>query len=318
MLGRMPEVTVVVPARNAAATIGRTIDALLGQDFEGSSEIVVVDDASTDETAAIAAARGLEPLSLEAQTGPSGARNAGVAAGSGRLLAFTDADCVPAPEWLRAGVEALRGGSDLVTGETLPDPEAVEGPFDRTLRITGPSPLFESANLFATRELFERVGGFARPEQIPLAVERGHFGEDAVFGWRALRAGADRRFAAEATVFHAVFPRGPRGFIDERRRLRLFPWLLRDVPELRAELPLRLFLSARTARFDLALAGVLAAAVSRRRWPLLLALPYLRSDLPYPPYRRSGLRRNLAFLAADAVGLAALLRGSAETRSPLI
>ena len=309
----------IVPAHNAEATLGRTIAALLAQEFDGSAEIVVVDDASTDGTAAVAEAAGVEVLRTQAQCGPGAARNAGVAAASGRLLAFTDADCEPGPEWLREGVAASDRGSDLITGAILPDPGSALGPFDRTLRVTGPSPLFESANLFVTRSLFERVGGFSRPERVPLSVEAGHFGEDAVFGWRAVRAGAQPRFVPEAIVYHAVFPRGPLAFIAERRRLRLFPWLLREIPELRAELPLGAFLSRRTARFDAALAGLLVALIARRRWPLALALPYLDQDLRRGAGPGPGrVRRSLVYAAGDLVGLASLLEGAVGARSPLL
>lgn len=234
------------------------------------------------------------------------------------FLAFTDADCVPSLDWLREGVRALEG-SELATGPILPDPDAELGPFDRTLAVAAPSPLFESANLFIRRELFDRVGGFRPPERLPLPIERGHFGEDVVFGWRALRLGAKREFAAGAVVFHEVVPRGARGYIAERTRLRLFPWLVREVPEIRRSLPLGVFLSPRTRRFDLALVGVLLAATMRRLAPLLLTLPYAFNDLPRgSPWRRSALRRNAAYVLADLVGLGSLLRGAAETRSPLL
>jgi hypothetical protein len=126
-------------------------------------------------------------------------------------------------------------------------------------------------------------------------------------------------FRDDALVHHAVFPRGPRGYIAERRRLRHFPALVREVPEMRAQLPGRVFLSHRTALFDLALAGAAAAIVTRRPWPLAAAVPYARRHLRMDDlWRRSVARHNLAVVTADALGLAALVRGSIAARRLLL
>ena len=318
------EVSVVVPARQAAATLPRTLRALARSDFAGVSEVVVVDDASTDATGALAAAAGARVVRLERQAGPAAARNAGAAAAHGALVAFTDADCEPTPGWLGAVVRGL-GHADLVTGPVRPDPAVPVGPYDRTLSIAGASPLFETANLAVRRTVVERVGGFEafvpgvdRPGLRP-RPDQGHFGEDAVFGWRARRAGARTAFLSDAVVHHAVFRRGPRGFVAERWRLRFFPALVREVPELRQSLLLRIFLSRRTACFDLAVAGVGVARLTRRPGLALVALPYaswyLRRE---DPWRRSVARHNLALVSADLVGLAALVRGSVAARRLLL
>jgi glycosyltransferase involved in cell wall biosynthesis len=313
----MPAVTVIVPACDAEATIGRTLDALSAIEPK-LAEVIVVDDASGDDTAAIAEARGARVVRLDQRSGPGAARNAGVAASDSSYLAFTDADCEPTPDWLAAGLAALRGGADLATGPIRPDPRVKVGTYDRTLHAEGPSRLFESANLFVTRELFERLEGFSNPDRVGLAVRRGHFGEDVVFGWRAVRAGARIEHAEGAVVYHAVFPRGPRAYVAERLRLRLFPPLVADVPELRTQLPLRLFLSRRTMRFDLALLAA-SQASRRRRWMLALALPYVVRDLRVRrPWSPRELRRVLTLALADAVGLGALIYGSARSRSPLL
>ena len=300
----MPDVSVIVPAQDAAATIGRTLAALAAQRVDSGFEIVVVDDGSSDATAAVAERAGARVVRQAKRAGPAAARNAGVTAARGRLLAFTDADCEPAPSWLAAGAAAL-GDADLVTGPIAPAPGVAVRPFDRTLRVTGPSPLFESANLFARRALFERVGGFERVRRVDI----GHFGEDALFGWRARRAGARVAYAPDALVHHAVFPRGARGYAAERARLRHFPALVAAAPELRGQLPAGVFLSRRTAAFDLALAGALAAAALRAPWPLLAAVPYARRHL------RAAPRTAAAYLAGDLVGAAALLYGSAAART---
>jgi glycosyltransferase involved in cell wall biosynthesis len=320
-----PNVTVIVPAHNAAALLPRLLDALDRSTYAGPWETVVVDDASTDATADIAEEWGARVVRLESQSGPAASRNAGLAAARAPLIAFTDADCEPCPGWLSALTQAL-SEADIALGPIRPAPDVARGPFDRTLSTGRDSPLFETANLAVRREVADRVGGFEA--FAPVAgvrtglrptVDEGHFGEDAVFGWRARRAGARTVYVEEALVHHAVFPRGASGYVAERWRLRFFPALVRELPELRSRLPMRYFLTENTALFDLAVLGVAASLASRRRAPLALALPYLKRRLTWRGgWRRSVAERNAALVAGDAVGCAAPVRGSLAARRLLL
>jgi glycosyltransferase involved in cell wall biosynthesis len=310
-------VSVVIPARDAEAMIGRTVAAVMGQELDGSFEVLVVDDGSTDATARIAREAGARVVSATdarggdaRAAGPADARNAGVAASSAPLIAFTDADCVPAPGWLRAGVEAL-ASADLVQGRVEPEPGVPVGPFDHVIAVSEETGLYETANLFVRREWFDRVGGF----RAFIDPSQGHFGEDLVFGWEVRRAGGRSAFSGDALVHHEVVKRPASAWIAERRRLRLFPEATRVVPELRSRWFLGVFLSRRTAKFDLALAAVLLALRTRRPLLLLLALPYARATFRTNQwYRRWVLGQNAAHLAGDVVGLLALLEGSARSK----
>ncbi len=91
--------SVVVPAYNAAATIGACVTALCGQNIDRPYEIIVVDDGSRDATAAIAQAAGATVLSTP-RGRPAAARNAGLRAAQGAIVCCTDADCAPRPDWL--------------------------------------------------------------------------------------------------------------------------------------------------------------------------------------------------------------------------
>jgi hypothetical protein len=312
------EVSVVVPARDASATIGGLLEALAAQEPQPPAEVVVVDDGSRDDTVDIARAASI-PVRLVRQSGegPGAARNCGVAAARGELLAFTDADCRPAPGWLAAGMAAAQS-ADLVQGPVRPDPAARSGPFDRTLWVTREVGLYETANLFVTRSLFERVGGFQTLFE-PIAGKE--MAEDVWFGWRARRTGARTTFCQQALVHHAVFPRGPAGYVMERRRLVHFPAIARHVPELRESMFFgRAFLSSRSAAFDAAVAGVAAALLTRRGTALLAAAPYAR--MAGRRALRAGPLRSpyvaAVDVAADLVGAAWLVRGSIEQRSPVL
>lgn len=91
--------TVVVPAFNEAAYIGRTLDSLARQDFTGGVEVIVVDNNSTDGTAEIARSYGALVL-IERRPGVCWARQLGTAAASGELVLSTDADTVHPTDWL--------------------------------------------------------------------------------------------------------------------------------------------------------------------------------------------------------------------------
>ena len=308
-----PTVSVVIPVRNGAATIADALDALETQRYDAPYEVIVVDDHSSDATREIARSSPVVTRLVELDgVGPGRARNAGADVAQAQRIAFLDADCRPAPAWLKAGVTALER-AELVIGETRPRPDRELGAFDRTLGVSGCTPLFESANLFVRRDLFDRLGGF----ESWLGPRGGkELGEDVWFGWRAVRAGAHITACPDALVHHEVFPRGPAEYAAERWRLRFFPAMARRMPELRRALfHRRIFLNERQARFDAAVLGLTLAALTRR--PLLgaAAIPYaqtLARDL------REGPKLPPARVAADSVALTALLFGSVRSRTILL
>lgn len=307
----------IVPARDAASSLPRTLAALGAQRLDGEYEVIVIDNGSVDETPRLAAdSPAVETVITRPRgEGPGAARNAGARAARADVLAFVDADCRPAPDWLAEGLRALKD-LDVVQGRVLPDPDAEIGPFDRTLAVNEAHGLFETANLFVRREVFERTGGF------PPGLEVGRqgegravspFGEDVIFGWRARRAGARTGFCETAVVHHEVFGGTFAEFVSERARQALFPALAATVPELReAFFYRRYFMNRRSATLHLAFWSLLLALATGRRSAAALALPYCiavaRVSRPW------GLRRApivaLGQASADVVGAVALIRGS--------
>jgi glycosyltransferase involved in cell wall biosynthesis len=324
-----PAVSVIIPARDAAETIAGALGGLSRQDLRLPFEVIVVDDASTDETAAIVKRSSLDARLLRGDgSGAGGARNIGAAAAEAPLLAFTDADCAPQPGWLRAGLAALSNGADLVQGAVEPDPTARMRPFDRTVRVTEERGFYETANLLVRRDLFERLGGFEdwlikQPEtrRTSTAETQRPIGEDMLFAWRARRSGARTTFSPEAVVHHAVFPRGPLGYLREQLRLRHFPAIAKRIPETRRSLFFaRFFLNRRRAAFDLAAAATLGSLLAG--YPILLVgmLPYLY--LAVAQALRSGPKWApivlLVGVAADSIALLALTWGSFRHRALLL
>ncbi|MEP7357560.1 MAG: glycosyltransferase, partial [Anaerolineales bacterium] len=96
----MAFISVVVPVRNSAATLGTCLAALARQTAGPAAyEVIVVNDGSTDNTGAIARQHGVRCLDI-APSGPALARNQGAALARGELVLFTDGDCEPAPDWI--------------------------------------------------------------------------------------------------------------------------------------------------------------------------------------------------------------------------
>ena len=199
------ELSVVIPAFNAGATIGAQLDALQSQDWHGAWEVIVADNGSTDNTAAIVARRAATDSRIRLtgacdEKGASHARNSAVAVSMGRSIAFCDADDVVGEQWVAAMGSALRKAS-FVTGPQeyvrLNEPwlHGVYGTRTATERqsFSGIFPIGPSANLGFSRELFERLGGFDRS----MAV-----GEDLELCLRAWLNGVDLQFVPEAIVHY--------------------------------------------------------------------------------------------------------------------
>jgi glycosyltransferase involved in cell wall biosynthesis len=113
-----PTVSTIIPAHNAADYLGDCIESVLAQQGPFRHEVVIVDDASTDATAELAghfAAQheDVRLLRLAENLGPSAARNHGIAAASGSMIAFLDADDLWPAGRLTAGLAVLEAHPDV-------------------------------------------------------------------------------------------------------------------------------------------------------------------------------------------------------------
>jgi O-antigen biosynthesis protein len=109
-----PSASVIVPAYDAASTIARCIESLKRLNYP-DYEIIVVDDGSTDSTAALADSAGVRTLKLP-HRGLAAARNAGLAAARGHLIAFIDADAEADRDWLYHLAEAISRRDAVAAG----------------------------------------------------------------------------------------------------------------------------------------------------------------------------------------------------------
>ncbi|WP_448642073.1 glycosyltransferase family 2 protein [Geodermatophilus sp. URMC 63] len=199
-----PVISVVIPARAVAATLGQQVEAVLRQCVDVPFELVISVNGPDDGTRAVAesytrAHANVVVADCGLADGINRARNVGVHAARGSLVALCDADDVVQPGWLAAILRAHREGADLIGGALL----RVSSASDRPGRFTVPAeednlhflPWAVGANCAFTRALYDEVGGFDESF-------RGG-GDDADFCWRAQLRGHRLHSVPDAVVLYS-------------------------------------------------------------------------------------------------------------------
>ena len=259
-------VSVIVPVYNGERTLLDLLGALVAQTYPRDlTEILIIDNNSVDNTKTILeqwARRGVTYLRCEKQSSYA-ARNVGIAHATGEILAFTDADCRPYPDWLQAGIDEFRANpTDRVAGlVTLPlsSPPRLWEIVDAATYILdakmAEQGLVATSNLLIRRSTLERVGRF---EETVIS------GDDEGFGRRCNAQGISFLFSRNVKVSHS-----PRGILEQIRRSRRIgvglaqitsePILLRAVKHWRDVLPGASLAGVGRADFD-------GGMISRRRW----------------------------------------------------
>jgi GT2 family glycosyltransferase len=231
----LPDVSVVIPVKDGVRSLPSLLDALSAQRDVGNVEVIVADNNSSDETVAVARAHPVvAQVVVEPTPGSYAARNAGLAVARASVLAFTDADCTPEPDWLAAGLAALQStDADLVGGgiraHVSPQPSLWER-YDRAVYLRQEDVVVHggwavTANLFVRRVVFDAVGGFDATL---------FSGGDREFCLRAGRAGFRIVYAVDAVINHEprktageiwrLNKRIGAGFADLRKRGEVPQW----------------------------------------------------------------------------------------------
>jgi len=200
--GPWPRVSVIVCTHNGGETLARClrgVDRLTYPDYE----TIVVDDGSTDGSAEVARAHGAKVIQTE-HRGLSFARNAGVAAAGGDVVAFLDDDAYPDPDWLHYVAAALRANAHAGMGGPNIPPEddglvadcvalAPGGPI-HVLISDSEAEHVPGCNMAFRKSALEEIGGFD---------PRFHTaGDDVDVCWRLQEAGRTLGFSAGAVVMH--------------------------------------------------------------------------------------------------------------------
>ncbi|MGH8068031.1 MAG: glycosyltransferase family 2 protein [Candidatus Entotheonellia bacterium] len=191
-VGAATRISIIVPAYNNSRELVECLTALIAS-ADQWSEIIVVDDASTDDTPAVAVQMGARVVRLEKNSGPAAARNYGVHHAIGAILFFVDADVVVSPEAVGHVVDVL---------DKRPDLAAVFGSYDAYPRARGLISQYrnllhhfvhqqgnsEASTFWAgcgaiRRAVFEEVGGFDEQRYVKPSIE------DIELGLRLRQAG---------------------------------------------------------------------------------------------------------------------------------
>ena len=124
-------VSVIIPCRNGAKTVAAAVKSAFEQTL-APLEVLVVDDASTDETGAVAAAAGARVIRNAARRNAGGSRNAGMDEAAGDVVAFLDADAVASPQWLELATQVLARDGRIagVGGRVINGRDCVYGKLD--------------------------------------------------------------------------------------------------------------------------------------------------------------------------------------------
>ncbi len=197
------KVSVVIPAYNDERTIGETVAHSLSQ-TKGSLqvELIVVDDGSTDDTAAIAESAGATVIRQQNE-GPAAARNRGWKSATGRFICFTDSDCIPIAGWLEnlldgftdSQIGAVAGSYEIANPSLWLARWVHQEIMERHKRMPPFVRAFGSYNVAIPRHVLQATGGFD-------PVYRRASGEDNDLSYRIIKKGWRIAFRPQAKVAH--------------------------------------------------------------------------------------------------------------------
>ncbi len=235
-------ISFVIPAYNEEALIGQTLESVTraAHSLDEPFEIVVTDDASSDQTATIAEALGARVIKVHVRQ-IAAARNAGARHALGDRLIFVDADTVVNEAVLRAAVEAMKrgavGGGSAVRfeGKVPRYAELMQPVLVRLFRASG---LACGCFLFCTRDAFDAVGGFDEAlfasEEIGMSLALRRQGQFVVLRESVTTSGRKLRMYSGKQVLlimSRILLGGPKA-LKNRERLELWYSGRREDPEI--------------------------------------------------------------------------------------
>ncbi|MDG4766360.1 glycosyltransferase [Solwaraspora sp. WMMD406] len=264
----LPDVSVVIPAYNSDRTLRACLSAVFAQTHP-PVEVIVVDDASTDQTREVARRFPVTLLGTPVNRGPAAARNRGIQASRGEVIFFVDADCAPSPDAVAAALRVLTETPDVdcVHGIYLTEPLYDDGPI-------------EAYRLLHAHYWRMRNTGRVRTAIFALcAVRRSVFDDVGVFD-ENLRASEDVELSDRIAARHGIWL-SPEVTCRHDDDSRLWPMLRKQFGRSQLLVPVAVRERGPAGLRANRPAGVLATAVAVATLPLaaltpvLLALPVL-------------------------------------------
>lgn len=203
-----PLVSVIIPVRNRPTEIKSCLESLARLDYpENRLEILVVDDASSDNTLEIINTFPVRVIPLSSHRQASHCRNLAASMASGEILAFIDSDCLAEPQWLQELVPSFRDPDIVAVGgfvdgyhdeSSLDCYEKVKsslnlGSWPRRSKKNDPFFYLPSCNLLVRREQFMGISGFK---------EKLSVGEDVDLCWRLRKQGHEIEYQPKGKIYH--------------------------------------------------------------------------------------------------------------------
>ncbi len=199
----LPAISVVIPHLNQPAALARCLASLAAQEGDFTLEgIRVVDNGSTALPRAVCDGFAGVTLLAESEPGPGPARNRGVAAAQGEILAFIDADCTAEPGWLAAITRAFADPGCVIIGGDVRIPRLGH----RTTMLEAYESIYAyRMQEYIARQGFTGTGNLAVRREVMAAV--GPFGgihiaEDRDWGQRALARGHRTSYVPDMVIYH--------------------------------------------------------------------------------------------------------------------
>ena len=207
MSNSLPKATIIVPVYNGQSTIKLCVESLLASDYpKDQLEIIIVDNASNDETREIVEKYPIKCFTEQRKTSYA-ARNNGIRNSTGSIIAFTDADCIVDQEWLRNGVNrfvnsnahgeknigAIAGRIEAYQPWSIIEKYTAHANVLDQEKILAKARRLATCNAFFKREVFDKYGLFD---------EELYSGGDTEMSWRLISHGYAISYCEEAVIFH--------------------------------------------------------------------------------------------------------------------
>ncbi|OQY52235.1 MAG: hypothetical protein B6247_17630 [Candidatus Parabeggiatoa sp. nov. 2] len=190
-------ISIIIPTYNGAKRIGKCLEALAQQDYQNDYEILVVDDGSKDNTAALIEEKYPQvKLMRQENAGPAAARNNGAQHASGDIILFTDDDCIPVTDWLlQTAVVAVKGA--YLTKQPQLIARFVQLEYEDKYRLLEKESYIDFIDTYSAafrQEVFIKYGGYdssfpvACAEDVELSYRMSYAGEKMVFQPKARKS----------------------------------------------------------------------------------------------------------------------------------
>jgi glycosyltransferase involved in cell wall biosynthesis len=231
------KLSVIVPVYNAARHISGLFASMAKQTIR-DFELIVVDDGSTDHTAALSEGSDCRLLRLGKNRGPAYCRNIGAREASGDILVFTDSDCRPNPDWLentrqyffQDHIDGIMGRLELLPSNYIGNSISALGfpaggaiGFEKIWKVDseGYTKSLSTCNCAIRRGIFWKAGGFDETFPFP-------GGEDSLLAYKLSELQCNIKFCRNVLVYHEArdslsgfmkwqFKRGISSFIFSKR-----------------------------------------------------------------------------------------------------